>query len=251
MKRALVFCIGLALTPSAVAFGAGLDLFWNDCSAGPASSYNKVFACDTNAGVGVIVASFDPPDGITKLVGCRAVLELRFAPFPVFPSWWQFGAGGCREGSMAVSVSPPASELCFDTWSGAATGELEYSANFGGDPTRARVEVSIRRPEATAGPVTAGNSYHAFSLIIDRLNTVGSGACTGCLTPTCITLNEISLYQSPGLSDYRLQCPRLSNFVAWQGGAVGGSACPGSDPPPPCVTPVLNRTWGGIKSIYR
>jgi hypothetical protein len=44
--------------------------------------------------------------------------------------------------------------------------------------------------------------------------------------------------------EVRITAPLTSNFVTWQGGAIGGAGCPGA-------TPAQNRTWGQVKSIYR
>ncbi len=48
---------------------------------------------------------------------------------------------------------------------------------------------------------------------------------------------------SPGGSPI-VNSPLTSNYVTWQGGAIGGADCPGA-------TPTLIRTWGAIKSLYR
>jgi hypothetical protein len=244
----LLLATAFVLVPAAPALADGVNLYWNNCSIG--GTMNKAFACDANAGVSVLVASFDPPTGITQLASSRAVIDLRSASNPM-PSWWRLGAGGCREGSLSVSFTPPASQFCADYWSGSALQELSYSTDLGSDPTRARIVLSFGKPQAVAGPVTAGTEYYAFELIMDNLKSTGAGACAGCLDPCCIVLNEITLYQTPGLGDYRICAPLTSNFVTWQGGAIGGSGCPGAEYNYPCTTPVLNRTWGQMKGLYR
>jgi len=244
----LATCVGLLLFTASSALGAGMDLYWNECP--PLGSMNRSFACNTNAGANVMVASFDPPAGITKLVASSAVIDLRSASSPL-PSWWHLQPGGCRDGSLSVSFSPPAPFSCADYWSAGATGGFTYTVGFGGDPTSARIVVSFGMPEALAGPVTPGTEYQAFRLTLDNSTSVGTEACTGCNDPTCIILNELTLYQPSGLGDYRICNPLNGNFIMWQGGAIGGGGCPGADYQYPCSTPVLDRTWGQIKGLYR
>lgn len=250
MARAWVFVAAMVLLPSASALSAGMNLYWNDCSAGMGMTTNRAFTCDTNAGSNVLVVSFAPPAGITKLIAARAVIGLRSASHPM-PLWWRLGAGGCREGSLTVSFAPPASHACAEYWSGAILQELSYSTEFGGDPDRARIVISFAIPEAAAGPVIPETEYYAFSLAIDNAKSMGSGMCGGCADPSCIVLEELTLYQSPGLGDYRICYPWISNYVTWQGGAIGGAGCPPYDDIDPCTTPALNRTWGRMKSLYR
>lgn len=247
----LVAALFLAATvvPGESGASAGMNLYWNDCSAGVGTT-KRVFACDANVGSNTLVVSFAPPDGITKLVAARAVIDLRSATSPL-PPWWRLGAGGCREGSLTASFTPPASHACGDYWSGATLQDLSYSTDLGGDPTRARIVISFSIPEAAAGPVSTGTEYYAFSLAIDNAKSTGAEMCTGCADPVCIVLEELTLYQAPGLGDYRICDASTSNFTTWQGGAIGGSGCPGADYHYPCTTPVLNRTWGRMKSLYR
>jgi hypothetical protein len=44
--------------------------------------------------------------------------------------------------------------------------------------------------------------------------------------------------------DFRITNQLESNYVVWQGGAIGGVGCPGA-------TPTINRTWGQLKASYR
>jgi hypothetical protein len=242
LKHALLCALFLALPASAIA--AGVNLAWNDCLAAAASSQNKNFACDTNAGSTVLVASFEPPFGITKLVAATAVIDIEWASAPV-PSWWRLDAGGCRDGAVSVSFAPVSGAYCFDYWS-YATGAVSFVNAPYGDPDNARIIVTWSIPEAIAGPVLMDTEYYAFQLTLDHSKTTGAGACAGCTVPACIVLKEITLYQPPGLGDYRVCYILQRNFVTWQGGVIG---CP--PPQPQCITPVLNRTWGQVKGVYR
>jgi len=61
----------------------------------------------------------------------------------------------------------------------------------------------------------------------------------------CILLWRVGLYPSGAPSTIYLTTPISNNFVSWQGAANGGIYnCLGP-------TPVTNRTWGQIKTLYR
>lgn len=245
LRVPLFCCLLIALVASA-AYAEGINLSWNDC--GFSGGENRNFACNSNFGENVMVASFDPPSGITKLVGSSATLELQTTSTPL-PSWWQLASGGCREGALRLELAAPASPNCVDYWSSAAAGSFSYVG--GGAANRARITVSFGIPEALAGPVDAGTEYYAFQLIFNNAKSVGAGSCPGCFDPTCIVLTSIWLYQPPGAGD-QLCNPHTRNWVTWQPTIVG---CPGGHEPRlsgDCgATPAIHRTWGLIKTLYR
>lgn len=142
LRVPLFCCLLIALVASA-AYAEGINLSWNDC--GFSGGENRNFACNSNFGENVMVASFDPPSGITKLVGSSATLELQTTSTPL-PSWWQLASGGCREGALRLELAAPASPNCVDYWSSAATGSFSYVG--GGAANRARITVSFGIPEA-------------------------------------------------------------------------------------------------------
>jgi hypothetical protein len=249
MKRAFVLCVGVALMWGTSAFGAGMNLYWNDCSAGSVST-NKNFACNTNSGSQTLVASFDPPAGITRLVGSQATIAIGTASTPL-ASWWQLGPVGCRAGSMSLSFDFPAPQ-CADYWAGAANGSFAFTLETG-NPERARIDVSMGVSETAAGPVEPGTEYYLFKLILDRAGTVGAGSCGGCVDPACIVLVDVQLLQPAGTpgGNPMISNPLTSNFVTWQGGAIGGAGCLCMADQSQCRDAVQDRTWGAIKSLYR
>ncbi len=253
MKTHRLLFVAILMTTAAIVSSAeGINLAWDEC-AGAGGPSNRSFACNTNIGIHVMVASFEPPAGITKLVGGSAVVHLGTALRPL-PSWWQFGSGGCREGALRLDFDFLGTQGCVDTWSGAATGSLSYEAGFGGRPERARITLSWGIPEALAGLVEAGTEYYAFRLIVNNSKSVGSGSCAGCLDPACIGFTALWLYQPAGLGDHLICTPLTSNLMTWQGGPAG--FCPPADGPPPfppeCgATPLVRRSWGMIKGLYR
>ena len=232
----------LLIVPSAN--GDGMNLAWNDCSLN--GTMNRNFTCHTNFGVHAMVVSFDPPPGITKLVGCSATLELETSN--PLPAWWELYPGGCREGSIRLELAAPTTLNCVDYWGAAATGTFAYTVT---GSNRASITLSFGIPEAMAGAVETGTEYYAFQLILNNRNTVGPGSCAGCLDPACVHLTGLWLYQPAGMGDHLLCNSLTSNYVTWQGGSP--IPCPPVDGPPgDCgVIPTARRSWGLIKGLYR
>ena len=111
---------------------------------------------------------------------------------------------------------------------------------------RARIIGSMAVASAFAGQCDPGTEYFSMIVRINAAKTVGTGLCAGCTDPVCVVLNEITITQPPGTpgESPKVTNPLGSNFVTWQGGAVGGAGCPGA-------TPTINKTWGQVKSLYR
>jgi hypothetical protein len=238
--------LGTACTAT-IASAGGVNIAWNDC-AGAGGTWNRSFACNTNAGSSVLVCSFDPPEGIAKLTGGSAWI---YFAGNTMPDWWRFDSGACRVGALSISFDP---STCLGPWAGAAVGSFSYEVGLAGHPNVARLAVSWGVPEGAAGPVEPGWEYTAFQIIIDHGR--GFGTCVGCLDPMCIGFDGLWLYQPAGMSNYFVCNPLYTDLATWQGGAVG-SGCPGTDQSPlplPSLcsaTPVPRRSWGQLKSLYR
>ena len=237
-KTLLITGVLLALTATA-ASAAGVNLSWTDC--GNAGQQNRTFACQVNTGNNVLVASFDPPAGLTRVVGINLIYDLQSASDPL-PAWWDlFNPGACRSGPSLNTVFGNAS--CVDYFLGNGAGGV--TAYFPTGTNKRRMGGSWSANEADAGPVDAGTEYYGVNIVISNLKSVGTGSCAGCQDPVCIVLNEVLIAQpagTPGESPV-VTNPRDRNFATWQGGAVIGG-CPGA-------TPTVNKTWGQVKSIYR
>jgi hypothetical protein len=233
----------------------GSTFFWNDCGLGPTATTARTFACNTNTGSHILVGSFDPVAGLTEVVGVSAMLDLASDTCPL-PDWWQFkNPGTCRQSAMSANfILMNGQESCVSPWQAHLVGGVTtYMTGFLGDYRRVRMAVTGTMSTEFAVPVTSGTEYYAFNLVIDNAKTVGSGACTGCSAQVCIVLDEIKLIQpagTPGGSPV-LTSPISSYFVGWQ--FANSSICYHALDPGPltCATPVYNRTWGQIKSLYR
>lgn len=243
-KTLLITGVLLALTAS-VASAAGINLYWQGCSADAGVTTNRNFACASNTGnAGTMTASFDPPAGLSDVNGNNLILDLQTAA-PALPPWWDMSnlnAGFCRNAISGNTVF--AGGGCADPWGGGSPGISAYIRNFGGNANRVRIGGSIS--VAAGAPAPDGAEYYSLNINISNTKTVGSPNCAGCNEPVCIVLNEIKITQPSGTTGGSPQVtnPLTSNFVTANGGAVGGAGCPGA-------TPTVNRTWGQVKSIYR
>jgi len=246
MKKTLLITGALlALTASMVSAG-GINLAWTDC-LGAGGVVNKNFACTSNTGNNDMYASFDPPITLTTVVGNNQILDLQSAA-AVLPNWWQFkNVGTCRLASLQANSGPG---TCVDTWSGQGSPGIAAYFTNGNVPSmplnRARIVGSMAVASAFASQTDPGTEYFSMVFRVNNAKTVGTGLCAGCLDPVCVVLNEISIAQPAGTpgGTVKVTNPLVSNYVTWQGGAVGGPGCPG-------VTPTINKTWGQVKSLYR
>ena len=242
-KTLLITGVLLALTAT-VASAAGINLYWNDCSV--AGVTNKTFNCASNAGSNTMTVSFDPPPGLSSVNGLDMIIDIQSTSNPM-TQWWFFkNTGTCRLASLGANTVF-SSANCTEPWASAGSGNISaYLNNFGGDPKRARLAGTVSVGGPLAGPVSPGTEYYALNITINNAKTVGTGACAGCADPTCLVLNDLLISQPAGTQggSPKVTNPLTSNFITWQGGAIGGSGCPGA-------TPTVNRTWGQVKSIYR
>ena len=107
-----------------------------------------------------------------------------------------------------------------------------------------------------------GVEYWSGALLINHAKTVGTGACSGCVTPVCILYSRVKIYtEFPNESRWITTPANTPNSAAvtWQNGMFFGLShtC---DPLGNCATsfgcgsqPVSSRhgSWGSITSLYR
>ena len=170
-------------------------------------------------------------------------------------NWWQLtNVGACRQTALSANFfSLPQQFACENFWQVQPTAAFAYQTGFRGDYRRVRILMVAAVPSGQGVPVSPGTEYYAFSLAISNTNTVGEGACAGCTDRVCIVLSEISLFQpleTPG-GNLILEFAHVSQVATWQGGTQLCGAIVEPPPPSSCTTPVLKRTWGQIKSLYR
>ncbi len=249
VARTLLLAALSLLATVAASHASGLDLAWNVCAVDGGTS-NKTFACNSNTGSRVLIASFQCSSTITQPVGVEAVIDLQSAD-TVLPPWWTYQfRGGCRPNgvlSWAV-VAPAASILCMtdlnDAWGSTAFGQ--FTPGFSA-PNRLRFAMGYTLGDtnivAPPAALSAGNEYYVLSLAISNAGTVGT-SCTGCASPACLVFNSLKIHRRDGLPDVVISNPGDHPYATWQGGAIGGLGCP-------AATPARSTTWGVLKSMYR
>ncbi len=241
--KSLVLTVSLLLVP-ALGHGAGVNLTWDACTP-EGGVPSKTFACTTNSGSETLWASFVISAAQDSFVGVEAWLDLQ-AQSEALPDWWQvFNDGACRQSGMSVSLdfTGAPNSACTDPWLGLGVGGLAgYHTSTtvppvpGGNPNAAQLILGagVASPFALA----AGIEYYVFKLTLAKAKTVGDGACSGCATPACMTLNQLRVTQRDGSYEDLTQ-PLVSNVVSWQSGAGCGAAAP------------RRVTWGQVRSVLR
>jgi hypothetical protein len=244
MKKLFVLSSALLVLTASAAF-AQIDLAWNNCLA-TGGVMNMNYACDGSR-VGIpfrAVMSFVDPIDAPQFVAIQAVMDIQTSA-PVLPDFWMRGAGECADGDFAFpgATIGLGGAACLDPYVGSQpSGGYLWTSGFGG-VSRARAKVVFARDIPTA--LTYGTNYLAGVALFDNDKDIdlGTGVCPGCQVPGCIVLNQIELYQeaSAAIPVYAMFQRNLQNFITWQGGD------------PTCVdaTPVKNKTWGSVKSLYR
>lgn len=239
-----VLGIALAALPPAVSAQEAVNLSWDQCSADGAA--DKAFACNTNTGTNVMIASFLAPDSISLFTSAVTIIDLISATNPL-PEWWRLRnqsgqTNQCRNGSISVSADFSANTGCTDFFAGQASGGIgTYLVNVS-SPDRVRLSIVFSIPTDFQGPLNPGEEYYASRISINNAKTVGS-ACTGCNEPVCIVLNGVQVIQPAGTIGGNVWATNegTRRSITWQGGA--GANC--------LAVPVRNRTWGQVKALYR
>jgi len=231
----------LLTTPPALA--GGVNLTWGTGCWQDNPSSLLIFACDTNVGSASMTASF-AVDRSTHAFDLSAKLDIQ-SDSPQLPDWWQFANPlGCRAGSLSASVAfGQAPGGCRVLWPGPV--QLSYywvTAAYPGPyppvsgSSRARSEVAFHPiPDGSPMNLLAATEYYAFTMTFDFARTAELRQCTGCTVPLTIVLNDLWVFP------YHLTTPLANACLRWQADGVT-----------PCsATPIHNRTWGALKSLYR
>src|SRR5262245_39856197 len=241
---ALLFML---LAPGAtLAHAAGVNLSWDAC-AGENGIQNKVFACDTNTGTQTLYGSFVLGSGLPNAIGFEARVDIT-AKADSLPAWWRFtGPNTCRLAlSSSFSFASDPQSDCVDPFDSQATGAVAGYHTFwttpqvpGSGPETARGLLIAAVPQGLAQALSAGTEYYAFKMTISAINTVGTGGCSGCSTPVCITLSEVRVVGSDNTTPV-LTSPVEVSTVTWQ----SADQCPGG-------LASEGISWGRIRSVLR
>lgn len=241
----------------------GVLLRWDHCTS-DAGTVNRMFACDTNAGTEVLVASFRLGTALEDPVfGFNMNFRVTSASVPL-PAWWAVVPGTCRGTGLGSTPDPPAGSVNCVEWApglGALSGISPQLAPLGSNSYRIPASVSAPASATLAG----GLEYFAISLLVRHLKTVGTGSCAGCSTPVCIAFENITFEQAVFPVVYSAGADgEGSRFVSWQGSEPRDvqTSCqvqPGDrlvctttfGCAAAAVTRARGSTWGQVKSLYR
>ena len=246
--------VPLALALAAPAHASGsVNLAWSRCSGEGAGSQNAAFACDTNAGQEVLVASFQLPADLAQVSGNEIVIDLLSQDDPM-PAWWDFkNAGTCRQTSLSLNFAQdPGDVVCMNWQGGVASGGIGAYDMSGVPPdgnidpslaTRHRkLKIALAVPPDALANLLAETEYFSCNIVINHAKTVGTGACGGCSGSVCLVLQDINV-----------TTPVLANNIKMYGGTTPGSdwAHWQGSVADCALVPVKNKTWGQVKALYR
>lgn len=234
--------LALAVFPPPAAHAQGeIALRWTACA--PEGSLNFVQNCTSDMIERRIVFSFFPGVDATHVVGWSLVLDVA-SDATSLPAWWQVQPGGCRAGQLDAVLPGGLEGFCTDMWSAAGAGVVQsviYPRNA--DPRQMRLILAVGVPAGAAFALTAGEPYLAGELALRFAGTT-SGTCPGCDAGVCLVFNSAEIVRLPGApgagpTPFVTPSPLYGNQIT----SGGGTAC--------ALVPVVNRTWGHIKTLYR
>jgi hypothetical protein len=237
----------LAAVPGVRPAEAQMELAWDQCPGSSQARSNKAFACQDDMALPMkVVVAFTPPTNLQRFVGYRAFIEISTSA-NTLPDWWAMQPGGCREGSLNVSISPTGVlGSCQNPWYGAQGAGYSYFET-GNSPNRAVLQIACARITATS--LSPGTRYYGATLLLDAAHSSGSDGtrCSGCSTEVCIAITHIEIAEElePGQEVARVTTMTRSsqpNVVTFNARDLSGNACGSSN---------RSSTWGKIKTTYR
>jgi hypothetical protein len=242
--RMILALATLALCASAMtAYAGGLNFAWTNCYGEGSPVLNRNFACNTNTGTNIMVASFIPTMTSDTVNGNEIVIDIQ-SQGATLPAWWQSkNVGTCRSTSLSVSSTANATWTnCQDEFFGQATSGIgAYNIGFGGAPNSARLIIAEAVPASALTHVDPSGEYFAINVALNNAKTTGTGSCAGCTTPVCIVLTSIKITAGGGSLDEFISNAASNNYLTWQNITFGN--CP--------ARPTIAPTWGAIRSLMR
>jgi len=241
-----VMIAAIALHVPAAGRASEIFLNWDECRHDGAGVADMQSVCFSDEGQSELFCSLVIDQAVDDVVGVEVAVDLQHSS-ATLPSWWRVqGKGDCRDGSLLASGNFLANPVCADPWLdlGSALAIFEPGQPRGrANQARLKGVYAVRSDSArTLEPDT---HYYALKLVIRNDRTVFPSLCTGCGEPACLVLNRITLLRGPTSEpaeiDYQTPGPGLGNRVTWRGGS--GADC--------IAVPVVRKTWGAIRALYR
>lgn len=247
MKKILL--ISAASLAFAVPAFAGLDITWDGCATGPGlHPSDKALAC-AEGDVNELYGVFQSPATLTNFTAIDCFIDLQ-VDAPALTPFWTFQtaiSAGCNT-QMAISDVRPASSACsatnpWGTGGGSGDNAIGYVPGQGG-ANRGRFVTTSFRNATPLTTVTGGVSYYAWHIILASDAEAVDG-CTGCSTPVAIVWNQANVSSATAQNASEAVVTVITNpgIVSNCATGSGGGACG--------ATPVKNKTWGALKSLYR
>ena len=205
----------------------------------------EAFACDTNTGAHVLVCGLTVGAPIDSVLGVELVVDIQHSASSL-PDWWGFGGADCRAGALRADTDFGSLATCVDPWlTSTAGGLLGYTQGMPrGAASQARMLIGFSVPSNQPRVLDATDMYYAARIVIDDGAT---SSCNGCGGAACLVLNSILIHRPPRpegtpTSDVLITAPggNGANWASWQTATVNCMA-----------VPVVNRTWGAVKAMYR
>lgn len=247
MKKILLLSGVLLAFSASAALAGGVNFAWGGSCWPDNPTSNKTFACTSNTLSGAtMTGSFTTTNEIPDYVGMSAVVDIQ-ANSASLPAWWDFfNTGACRQTSLASSSDFTSSNIsCNDAFAGQAGGgttAYQTSTTFPAVPNGLPNAARYKCAWAVTTPIDlpAATETDAFKATIGGQKTVGTGSCAGCLVQVTLVLNDVHAAGLSGQAEDE-STPINNGCITWQG--TSGVPCN--------ATPVQNKTWGSIKSLYR
>jgi hypothetical protein len=252
MKKVIaVILLGMiAGVPLAHAKSSGISLYGFDAA-------QSTISCGTAAGLGAamtsncgsigreftLVSSVVVPRAITQLAGLQQLIEVEVDAANV-PDYWRFDA--CRGGKITplMNNTVPADGVnCIATiWdynAGSSPISVDGYNVSASDPARMQLNLA----GGVAAPFDVpfdGNELAVASLQVAK----GPTSCAGCALGACIVLRVVLISEDGVLNPLIVTNPSgAGNVTVTYQTMPGGLACHD--------VPTRNKTWGGIKALYR
>ncbi len=263
MKKILLLGIALLALTASAAFAAGLDITWDACNQGAGRTSAKTFDCAGGA-PSKLYYCFQSPISSSTFFGMDFLTDVEINDAAILPQFWHWEAGGCNANALTISSDRPLAQCPRAThvnlWGtgGNPSGLITaYGAGIGG-ANRARISMTVTRAASDPIDITAGTNYFGCILTfnMDNASELG-GTCAGCPSSATIVWVLATLFSTaassigPEVTSTPFSGPGLVSDCA----TVNGGFCctiPGSGLPFRInCTPVLDRTWGALKTLYR
>lgn len=245
--------VALLLASAAPAAAGNLQFGWGNCAGEPASGWVLNFDC-AGGSPAPAFATFQLDGPVAGVVLVAATIDLWMMNSASVPPFWRMEPGGCNAGGVEVADArglvmgaPMAACVGASTTFQGATGELTdafvtFAPGLGGE-NRARMSVEVARPGTSPAALAWPPAQH-FAWRLDWLMDAAAeagGACDGCRQNVSLVLGEVVLEGRP--EDGELARLRGTDPGSLPDLCLNPGAC--------LVDPVVRRTWGRLKALYR